>query len=218
MITIAYPYKRKVNDFSIIHSIQVFRKYYPNCRIVTIGDSCGIEDVNTPYNEPHLHRGSNVTDKLLAIAETCDRFIFMNDDFFINDRFDFDIVHGSFENLERKEGKASIEWNTAVDNSRNWLTYNGFDTVSYECHQPCVINSKKFINLFKEIDWRNHQHFIKSIYFNVYTPEKFRPMDNCKLIEFNEDKANLFLTVFGCLSISESFLTDQGCAFIKKLL
>lgn len=218
-MTFVYPYKRKTNDFSLIHSIRCVLKHYPDSEIVVIGDKPDIDCRHIPFIDSNIIKGANVTAKLMLFSRqsNCD-FIFMNDDFFINERFDFDRVHQGTEQLERKEGKASIAWNQAVDNSKHWLEHNGFKTITYECHQPVKLNSNKFIDVFSQINWRDNDHFIKSIYFNVNEPKNPKPIENVKLIEPNINKANKYLTMFGCISISESFLTEKGSSFIKTLI
>ena len=115
-----YPYRRKENDFCVNQSVRLVRKYYPEAKVYTVGDEVeGIK--NIPCKDKFKNRGSNVTFKVLYASQFFDEFIYMNDDFFINDRYDFNKVYGSEEPLERKEGKASIAWNQAVDNSRHWL-------------------------------------------------------------------------------------------------
>lgn len=213
-----FPYKKKDSDFSIKHSIKSVLKYYPNATIYTIGDK--VDNVlNIPFIDSNIRRGVNVTAKILHFAKftSHEDFIYMNDDFFINERFDFDYTYHGGELLERKEGKASIAWNQAVDNSKHFLEHNGFDTVTYECHQPVKFNSKLLIETFEQLDWKNHDHFLKSIYFNMNPPTKKKVIENVKLIEPKIDKAKLYMTMFGCLSIGNGFLTESGVNYIKKL-
>lgn len=211
-----YPYKSKGDHFCIEHSIKLVRKHFQDAHIVTIGDSCGFEDQNIPFKDRFKSRGANVTAKCIEASNHFDEFIYMNDDFFINDRFDFDITHGSLEDLERKD-RASANWNDAVENTSAWLKFNGYGTRSYECHQPVKFNSKRLKELMSQIDWKNHEHFIKSLYFNVNVPIRFRPIDNTKLIRFDKKRAGSLLTMFGCLSIGGDFLTVSGADYIRKL-
>lgn len=212
-----YPYKKKDSDFCITHSIKLIRYHYPQAFIVTVGDSCGYEDQNIPFKDSYKVRGCNVTAKLLEASNFFERFVFMNDDFFINDRFDLKRVYGSFENLERKD-RASFEWNESVENTKMFLEYYGYkSTMSYECHQPVVLESFKLQTLFNKIEWEEIPHFVKSLYFNVYKPDFVKPMENTKLIKFNKKKANALLDMYGCLSIGGDFLTVSGIDYIKKL-
>lgn len=215
-MTFVYPYKSKGDHFCIEHSIRLVRKHFRNTFIVTVGDKCGFEDMNIPHQDSFKSRGSNVTAKCLRVARMFPEFIYMNDDFFINDRFDFDITHGSLDDLERKD-RASANWNEAVQNSADWLKANGYTYRSYECHQPVKFNSELLIKTMDQIDWQHHEHFIKSIYFNVNVPIRFRPIDNTKLIRFDKKRAGSLLTMFGCLSIGGDFLTVSGADYIRKL-
>ena len=217
-MTFVYPYKRKDSDFSIIHSIKSVLKHYPNATIYTIGDK--VDDVlNIPFIDSNIIRGANVTAKILYFANSgiSENFIYMNDDFFINERFDFERTHQGTEQLERKEGKASIAWNQAVDNSKHWLSDNGYNITTYECHQPVKFNSKKLISTFNRINWKQHDHFLKSIYFNVNEPTNPKPIENVKIIEPQIFRAEAYLTIYGCFSIGNGFLTELGTEFIRTL-
>lgn len=212
-----YPYKRKDSDFCIIHSVKLLNKYYPNSAIFTIGDKVdGID--NIPHDDSNIIRGANVTSKLLLASESFREFVYMNDDFFINDRIDFNRVYCGSELLERKEGKASISWNQSVDNTKHYLSDRNLSTITYECHQPVLFNSELLRSTMSQIDWMNNDHFVKSLYFNINPPTNPMPIDNVKLIEPNINRAELFLSMFGCFSIGQGFLTEQGANFIKKLI
>ena len=211
-----YPYKRKENDWCIKQSIRLVLKYYPNSRVITIGDK--VEDVeNIPFIDAHKVKGSNVTAKCLHAAKLFKEFIYMNDDFFINERFDFNSVYAGMELLERKEGKASIAWNQAVDNTKHFLEHNKLTTVTYECHQPVKFNSKLLLETFKGLDWKENDHFLKSLYFNINKPKKVKLIENTKLIEPSTVKAQKLLDYYGVFSVGQGFLTEKGCLFIKSL-
>jgi len=212
-----YPYKSKGDHFLIEHSIKSVRKHFKNAFIVTIGDKSGFEDMNIPFKDSYQERGANVTAKCLQAASMWDEFIYMNDDFFINDRFDFYVTHGSLDDLAIKE-RASANWNRGVENTKFWLKYNDHTYRSYECHQPVRFNSELLKETMAQLDWKNNEHFIKSIYFNVNVPIRFKPIDNTKLIKFDKKRAGSLLTMFGCLSVGGDFLTVSGADYIRKLI
>jgi len=216
MIPFIYPYKRKENDFILLESVRLVRELYPNAPIFTVGDSVeGID--NIPFKDSYQIRGCNVTAKCLYVADLFKDFVYMNDDFIINDRYDLSKVYGGNEELERKEGKASIAWQQAVDNTKHFLKHNGFNTLTYECHQPVVFNSELLVHTMDLIEWKNNNHFIKSLYFNINEPTKVIPMENTKLKEFKEHKANTLLNIYGCLSVSHTFLANGGAEYLKGL-
>lgn len=211
-----YPYKRKGDDFLISHSIRLVKHHYPDARIIIIGDKYGNHD-NIACKDSYMNRGANVTRKLLMAAEKIDSFVFMNDDFLINDKFQFDKHHKHTDKLVRREGKASIEWNTAVDNVKHWLEHHNLTTNSYECHQPLLMDSRKFIDLMSEINWKDEAHFIKSLYCNVYPTDNLT-IDNTKLIRPEIKKANLLLDSVGCFSVGHGFLDERGSEYLKTLI
>jgi hypothetical protein len=212
-----YPYKRKDSDFLIQHSIKLVRKHFKNAGIYTVGDKVeGVDHIE--HKDSFERRGCNVTSKILHASTIFDEFVYMNDDFFINDRFDFDCIYRGTEQLERKEGKASIAWNQAVDNSKHFLEVSGFTFFTYECHQPVIFNSELLQHTFHQINWKNADHFLKSLYFNMNPPKKIKPIENVKLIEPHINKADLYLTMYGCFSVGQGFLTEKGANYIKKLI
>ena len=215
-----YPYKRKTSDFCINQSIRCVHKYFPGSEVFVLGDEPKIDYkfYHMRWLKHHTIRGSNVTSKMLHFARSQPgEFIYMNDDFYINDKFNFNMVNASIEMLERKDGKASIGWNQAVDNTLHYLEHNKKPIRSYECHQPVIFNSKLLIHTMNQINWIENDHFIKSLYFNLNVPIRFNPIENVKLIEPNLTKAKRYLDQFGCLSTGQGFMTKDGAEFIKQI-
>lgn len=211
-----YPYRRRENDWLLLQSVRLVKELYPDARVVTVGDKVpGID--NIPCKDNHQIRGVNVTNKIMTASRCFNQFIYMNDDFLINDRFSFSQVYGGYEDLERKEGKASIAWNQAADNTKHFLEFNGYPIRTYECHQPVVFYSELLRHTFEMIDWKNTDHFLKSLYFNINPPKRVIEMENVKLLESNIGKAERILNIYGCLSVSPSFLDERGTNFIKSL-
>lgn len=206
-----YPYKRKDSDFLINHSIRLVKLAYPNAMIITIGDKVeGIK--NIPVADKSDIRGVNVTNKLLSLDYN--EFIYMNDDFMINNHFDFNKHHKHADVLTNRT--ASIEWNESVNNTKEWLTFNGFTIDCYENHQPLLINRYRLHRLFNQIEWRTTPHFIKSLYCNVYH-KAVEIIPNLKLAEFTKERADKLFNDYGCLSTSNGFDTAQGLTYIKTL-
>lgn len=211
-----YPYrKRGQSDFMLDLSIKSVLKVYPEARIITVGDKFE-EFENYPCKDSSHIRGVNVTSKLLHVAQFVDEFVFMNDDFFITKDYNFAVTNVSNEDLERKEGKASIEWNVSVDNTKHFLKYFKQPYKSYECHQPVIFNSKKLFATMEHIDWK-HEHFVKSLYFNMNPSKHLQVMENVKLNEPKISKAKKYLELYGCLSIGQGFLTEKGINFLKSI-
>jgi hypothetical protein len=76
------------------------------------------------------------------------------------------------------------------------------------------MSSEKLIKLFNEINWQDGNHFIKSIYLNVYKCNAV-PGDNVKLHRPDVIKASEFLKNYGCFSTGEAFLSKAGVEFLK---
>jgi hypothetical protein len=78
------------------------------------------------------------------------------------------------------------------------------------------MDSKKFIDLFDNINWQNDNHFIKSIYCNVYqvpSKEGF----NCKVSTPSIAKAQEFIAIQGCFSTGDQFWNKPCVEWIKSL-
>ncbi len=87
---------------------------------------------------------------------------------------------------------------------------------NYETHTPCVMDSKKLIELFDNINWQNDNHFIKSMYCNVYqvpSKEGF----NCKVSIPSIAKAQEFIAIQGCFSTGDQFWNKPCVEWIKSL-
>lgn len=210
-----YPYRRDADDFDITHSIASVKRVFPSAQCITIGDAVpGIE--NIPCPRISTHRGVDVTNKILTFARSNEGdFIYMNDDFYINERFN---VNASLFNGQLAINSAHAPaYQDASRNSIEFLKHYGFTTYNFECHQPIKMNAEKLITLFDSIDWKEHNHFIKSIYLNVNLPELIEGV-NVKLKDDNLFMANSYLNAYGCFSTSDAFKSQNGVRFIKNLI
>ena len=210
-----YPYKRDADDFDIINSIASIKRVFPSAQCITIGDAVtGIENIPCPIIS--THRGVDVTNKILKFARSNEGdFIYMNDDFYINERFN---INASIFN-----GPIVINpvhppaYQDACRNSMDFLNHYGYTIHNFECHQPIKMNAQKLITLFDSIEWKEHNHFIKSIYLNVHLPELIEGV-NVKLKDDNLFMANSYLNAYGCFSTSDAFKSQNGVRFIKNLI
>jgi hypothetical protein len=209
-----YPYKIKRDTFDITHSIASVLNVFPSAQCITIGDAVpGVE--NIPCNVISPERGVDVTNKILTFARMNQGdFIYMNDDFYINHRFNPDaaIFNGQLSiNSAHAPG-----YQMAMRNTMEFLQHLGVSINNFECHQPVKMNCEKLITLFDAICWNQDTHFIKSIYLNVYKPELIEGV-NLKLKDDNLFMSNAYLNTFGCFSTSDEFKSKIGIQFIKNL-
>lgn len=209
-----YPYKKKSDDFNITHSIASVRRVFPDADIYIVGDAIAGEK-NIPCNVISTDRGVDVTNKILTFARQHQGdFIYMNDDFYINEKFNplASVYCGELAvNSSHAPG-----YQDATRNTLEFLKHYGYSTINFECHQPAMMNSEKLITLFDSIDWKNANHFIKSIYLNIHKPELIEGV-NLKLKD-NLFMANSYLNVYGSFSTSDEFLNMKGVEFIKNLI
>lgn len=208
-----YPYKKSPEHFDILQSIAWIKRIYPEATIYTIGDQVQ-GALNIPCNQFNNIRGIDVTNRILTFARNIGGdFIYMNDDFYISEKFNPNTV--LFNGPLQINPTHPPHYQEAARNTIEFLRYNGFPLLNYECHQPVQMSSDKLIKLFDRINWQDGNHFIKSIYLNVYkcTPV---PGENLKLHQPNIAKASEFLTNYGCFSTGEAFLSKAGVEFLKR--
>ena len=214
-MTFVYPYIGSEFDFDIRHSIRYASLFFKDAEFYTIGKKIQ-EAKNIPCIKFNNIRGCDVTNKMLTFAKNIGGdFIYMNDDFYVNDKFDFsEPIHKGYLNVNPIHPP---HYQTASKNTIEFLKYNNYNTFNFETHSPIVINSQKLIDLFDSINWTEDNHFLKSLYLNIYPPEKIRQGDNIKIKEINILKAQEFLHIYGAMSTGDGFMTNQGAEYIKNL-
>jgi len=67
------------------------------------------------------------------------------------------------------------------------------------------------------MNWKEDNHFIKSIYLNVNQPKELRAGTNLKLSNCDIPKAEQFLRDYGCFSTGDAFINSVGSTWIKNL-
>lgn len=210
-----YPYLKSDDDWDIIHSIRWIRESFPGAIIATVGDKVSDADIHIKHSKRYHERGCDVTDKILTFAKAHlnESFVYMNDDFFIKSNFDPSVTIHS--------GEIQVNFSHAPNyqigciNTSQFLKHNGFNTLNFECHQPMIFNSRMLIELFQSIDWKEHNHFIKSLYGNVYEVRS-KLGQNLKLNQPNLKVASQLLSDYGALSIGDGFKTPKGVEFLKR--
>lgn len=210
-----YPYLRSDDDFDITHSIQWVRASFPEAVIATVGDKVTGADMHLSHKKRFSERGCDVTDKILTFAKAHlnEQFIYLNDDFFIGPNLNPDITIHSGEMAVNPYH--APHYQKGCYNTSQFLKHNGFNTLNFECHQPMQMDSRMLIELFKQIEWKEHNHFIKSLYGNVYqVPSKLG--QNLKLNQPNLQLASQLLSDYGSFSIGDGFKTPQGLQFLKR--
>lgn len=208
-----YPYIRHLNDWDILRSIEWLMDAFPNAEIITVGDALPNRE-NIPHKKRYHERGCDVTDKILTFARDIGGdAVYMNDDFFVGSNFD------PYTNLRNGMLKINPEhspvYQQACKHTLEFLNHYQYTTFNFECHQPMMFNSAKLIELFDEITWQQHNHFLKSLYLNVHT---FISMDaeNLKIGRPDLIKANQLLDKYGCFSISDDFKQHNGPDFLNR--
>jgi hypothetical protein len=208
-----YPYHSKSeSDFEINQSIRWLRLIYPDAEIWTVGKSVAGAN-NLPCTQHNNIRGCDVTNRILTFAKNIGGdFIYMNKDFFITKIWQPHVAINMGSIVVNPEHPPHTQ--IAQQNTLEFLKHNSFTAYNYETHTPVMMNSQKLIDLFDNINWQNDNHFIKSIYCNVY---KVASKDgfNCKVSSPSIDKAKELIALQGCFSTGDNFWTQNSSNWIK---
>lgn len=212
-----YPYKFDHSTLELELSIKMVYHAYPDAEVYIIGDAPDISlpYVHIPYTSYLKHAGCEVTDKVMRFCELIgDEFILMNDDFFITAKFPiYQVMRNGYLTINPHY---SIYYQQACENTIDWLTANHLELINYECHQPVYIQSCKFIELFRDIDYKSHNHLLKSIYFNTWPQQSYQG-ENLKF-QYSFNKAKKCLEKYGAFSSSEDFFNPDILQFFNKYL
>ena len=210
-----YPYHSKVvDDFEINQSIELIRNLYPNAKIWTIGRE--VEGVNNiPCNQHNNIRGCDVTNRILTFAKKIGGdFIYMNKDFYLTELWQPHVAINNGPLIVNPEHAPHTQ--IAQSNTLEFLKHNNFTAYNFETHTPVLMNSQKLIDLFDNINWEFDNHFIKSIYCNVYqVPSKDGV--NSKVSVPSIEKAQEFISINGCFSTGDHFWNKATVKWIKSL-
>lgn len=209
-----YPYHSKsYSDFEINQSIRWIKLTYPDAEIWTVGKA--VDGVNNlPCTQHNNIRGCDVTNRILTFAKNIGGdFIYMNKDFYITKIWQSHVAINMGSIMVNPEHPPHTQ--VAQQNTLEFLKHNNFTAYNFETHTPVMMNSQKLIDLFDNINWQNDNHFIKSIYCNVYkvpSKEGF----NCKISTPSIAKAQELIALQGCFSTGDAFWNNTCSDWIKK--
>jgi len=209
-----YPYHSKsYSDFEINQSIRWIQLTYPDAEIWTVGKA--VDGVNNlPCTQHNNIRGCDVTNRILTFAKNIGGdFIYMNKDFYITKIWQSHVAINMGSIMVNPEHPPHTQ--VAQQNTLEFLKHNNFTAYNFETHTPVMMNSQKLIDLFDNINWQNDNHFIKSIYCNVYkvpSKEGF----NCKISTPSIAKAQELIALQGCFSTGDAFWNNTCSDWIKK--
>ena len=209
-----YPYHHKsTSDFEINLSIAMVLKVYPDAEIWTVGKTVpGVN--NIPCTQHNNIRGCDVTNRILTFAkQVSGDFIYMNKDFFITESWQPHVAINMSSMIVNPEHPPHTQ--IAQTNTLEFLKHNNFTAYNFETHTPVMMNSQKLIDLFDNINWQQDNHFIKSIYCNVYQVPSKQGI-NCKVSVPSIAKAQEFIALQGCFSTGDNFWNKSTIDWIKS--
>lgn len=211
-----YPYNNRTDQhFEILQSIALVKAVYPNAVIYTVGkEVSGI--LCLPLSQFNNIRGCDVTNKILHFARTIGGdFIYMNKDFYITKDWQYYVsIHCGPIVINPSH---ATHTNIAQKNTLDFLNHNNFTAYNFETHTPALFNSQKLLDLFDYINWQNDNHFIKSLYCNVYQVPSKEGV-NVKVSVPSIDKAKELILLNGCFSTGDNFWTQLTLSWFKSLI
>ena len=213
-MTFVYPYHSKSDsDFEITQSIRLVRLVYPDAEIYTIGKAVnGCK--NIPCSQFKNIRGCDVTNRILTFARTIGGdFIYMNKDFYITQSWQPHVAIKMGSIIINPDHAPHTQ--EAQQNTLEFLKHNEFTAYNFETHTPVMMNSQKLIDLFDKINWQDDNHFIKSIYCNVYRVP-FKDGFNCKVSVPSIEKVKEYIALQGCFSTGDAFWNNSRSEWFKK--
>lgn len=188
-----YPLKSGVESKTLKASIRSVAKQYPNAEIVIIGDKpkwlrrCE----HIPFKEKAFSKNYvNVWNKLMVVANKySEPFIWMNDDFILNDKFDWENNQLSYKDLEyRKSGVSETSfYRTRINRTYSLLEGLALSNTCYDNHQPMVMNPEILKWMEFHFKMRENGYLFKTIYGNL-TEKSYKQYDyaHCKINSFND--------------------------------
>lgn len=209
----AYVFKKINSEFELSQSVRLVKKFFPDSKIVVIGDKPTINgiDEHIPFVQVGATRYERMTRSVIRLCNTFDEFVLMYDDIFLNNQYEFTPKNRG-ELYEH--GMINTNYRKIITNCRNILQSRNLPTLNYECHQPEIINSKKFLEIIGTIDI-TEPHFVKTIYFNHLQPEP-DTIPNLKADGHNIIKAKRLYRQHHCFSTGEG-LSREMKNFIRSL-
>lgn len=205
-MNVLYIYKH-VDNFDITNSIRILKECEQLVNIFIIGDDPKVEGVtHIPHKQMQTNRSSRVFVMILKACGILDDFVLMYDDTFISESFDLKKYYncGKLKYNQRKPNG----YQKCIKNTIDFLEYHKKTTLKYDCHQPMLINSKKFLDMCGNINWMNVDLLPKSLYGNWYELPSTE-IENLKASSLTEIKRKY--NQYGCVST-----TDQPNQFIKE--
>lgn len=188
-----YPFAG--DPWELSQSVRLLRKHSNVRNIYVVGDDPGLDVIHIPFIQMDV-KEVNIWKKTLAacyIDGLSDRFLFMNDDHFIRQKFtDLPNYYGVY-----RDDDCGAQYQRAVANTWEKLMYMGLETKYYDVHYPCFFEKKKFIECFLAFN-DGTEYIMKSAYFNFH---------KCKGVLI-EDKKLKFLATTAQI---EQFVGDSWC-------
>ena len=170
------------------------------------------------------HKQINAINKLIEVCKQEDlsnNFLLMNDDFFFLKDTDIKKIKQLYwydlSFLKKKYESCNSKY---YHNTRRTIELlNDFKAKNYELHYPMVINKKKFLNIFEELNWKEEPILHRSTYGYISAIKGKSVKSDFKAYsydEFNELKEGEFISITDKLSTNIGFRWWIRDTFGKK--
>jgi hypothetical protein len=165
-------------DNEIRYSLRSIEKHLKNVRNIYIVGNLPkfLQDVqHIPMEDPHRNKEINIYHKVLRACQEesiSDRFLFFNDDHFLNKDYDADTFPDFYKGyigvMLRRAKKAPKGYKQIVQRTYSTLRALNLKDKYFDIHTPILYDKKLFLEKMTMYDWTHALGFVvKSMYGNT---------------------------------------------------
>lgn len=160
----------------IKHSLRSVDRFLKNKnRVFIIGElpSFVRNVIHIPCDDAFDGHEKNITNKILKACNTTEissNFLLFNDDHFLLKEVEankFPYLYKEDLAVTIESRKRDDEYKEALKNTYQLLKSKKVSTKNFDGHIPILYNKDTFRKIFNDIDWKNKEYVIKSVYCNI---------------------------------------------------
>lgn len=202
-------------------SLRTVEKFCKVDKVIVVGEKVEFLSDKVEYHYIKESDGNKEYRIAMKVYNACKQgivkgdFIFMNDDFFFTQPYDFSINYAK----EKLNPKGQDHYQKAILDTRDYLLGLGKTIHNFDVHTPIIYNSEKFMELlphFEASKQTTNGMTVKSIYGNIngLTPTLY---DDCKLSTLQT--VNDFNKIIGkpVISCSDGAWHNGVRSYLRKL-
>ncbi len=214
----------KWNDNELRYSLRSVAMFGRNVgTVLIVGDlPPWVQHVtHIPAKDPYGVCANNTWHKLaIACSQVDEPFVLMNDDFFLHEAVDFDILpmyyDGTIDELLSRYHRNSM-YKQCQQNTQRVLQNAGYKQRNYALHVPVTIQPEKLLALHK-LYGEESGLSLRNMYGNMVPQDNQQAMSDVKLNEafINRDDIDKRIGNAPFFSIGDMFLNGVGTGYLKN--